>query len=43
MLYLLVWQLPPNGKQWAAHDSRDGQLFALQFDAALLHNSDQIL
>ena len=43
MLYLLVWQLPPNGKQWAAHDSRDGQLFARQFDAALLHNSDQML
>lgn len=43
MLYLLAWQLPPNGKQWAAHDCRDRQLFALQFDAALLHNSDQIL
>ena len=43
MLYLLAWQLPPNGKQRAAHDCRDGQLFALHFDAALLHNPDQIL
>lgn len=42
-LHLLIRQLPPNGEQRATHDGGDGQLLALQLDAALLHASHEIL